>query len=100
VCTWRYSEKYTSKGFHIVNELHPNKFIKHITGHYFMDEAVSKADKDFYAAYSHEYHWISKISVPHLPERCFFCLQELCKTELILHPTKWISIEKSKLSQL
>jgi hypothetical protein len=35
VCTWCYTEKYKSKGFHIVNELQPKKFIKHINGHYF-----------------------------------------------------------------
>jgi hypothetical protein len=100
VCTWCYTEKYKSKGFHIVYELQPKKFIKHINGHHFVDETVSKPDNDFYAAYCHEYHCINTISVPHLPERCFFCLQELCRRELILHPTKWISIEKSKLSQL
>jgi hypothetical protein len=66
----------------------------------FINETVSKPDNDFYAAYFHEYHCINKISVPHLPERCLFCLQELCKRELILHPAKWISIEKSKLLQL
>jgi glycyl-tRNA synthetase alpha subunit len=99
VSSWCYTEKYKSKGFHIVNGLHPKKFIKHITRHYFIDETIFKADGDFYAAYCHECHCMNKISVPHLPERCFFCLQELCKRELILHPTKWISIEKSKLSQ-
>jgi hypothetical protein len=39
VCTWRYTEKYKSKGVHIVNELQPKKSIKHINGHYFIDES-------------------------------------------------------------
>jgi hypothetical protein len=28
----------------------------------------------------------------HLPEQCFFCLQELCKQELILYPAEWFTI--------
>jgi len=50
-----------------------------------LDETVSLSmtDNDFYASYCDEYECMNKIAVPHLPERCFFCLQELCGRELI-----------------
>jgi hypothetical protein len=38
ICNWCYSITYKNKGSHIINELEPSIYIKHVKGHYYFHQ--------------------------------------------------------------